>query len=74
MAARSLTLLLDMFCIVTTALAIFYVRSVFDPLQPTFTLQWAQLPRGPEVLDYLSLMGVYVVVLLLWMKNKGLLP
>jgi exopolysaccharide biosynthesis polyprenyl glycosylphosphotransferase len=71
-AARSLTLLLDMLCIVANALAAFYLRSVFDPFQPAFNLQWAQLPRGPEVLDYLSLMGVYAVVLLLWMKNEGL--
>jgi exopolysaccharide biosynthesis polyprenyl glycosylphosphotransferase len=61
-----------MFCIIANALAAFYVRLVFDPFQPALSLQWAQWPRGPEVLDYLSLMGVYVVVLLLWMKSEGL--
>lgn len=72
MVARSLMLLLDILCIVASALVAFYVRAVFDPFQAAFSLERPQLPSGSQALEYLSLLLMYILLLVLWLKNENL--
>ncbi|HSF31080.1 MAG TPA: sugar transferase [Candidatus Tectomicrobia bacterium] len=72
MAATRLTLLFDGLCIVANGLVAFYARIVFDSFTPAFGLERPPWHTGPFLLEHLSLLFVYVMMLLLWCKSEGL--